>query len=997
MGSYTLGLDIGSNSIGWALMDTGERPAIVDMGVRVFPEGVDKDTKGLEKSKNATRREARGARRTHQRRNLRKQQLLSELRSNGLLPNDDSQLISLFHTNPYELRKKGLDKKLEPYEFGRVLYHLSQRRGFKSNRKSGKAKEDGVVIKGANALQMEMDNKKCRTIGEYFAGLDPDQQRIRERYTFRSMYEREFDLLWTKQAWFYPNVLTDELCKKIRDEIIFFQRPLKPTDELIGECELEPGEKRCPRGDWYARQFRILQDVNNLIIQNPDGTEQKLTADQRKILLDELGQKEKLTFDKIREKLGLIETQKFNAEYKIGRSGKTVESLKGDNFSWSMRSKNIFGSKKWDAMDEQEKIKLNEWLVEFEDDQLREKLRSEYEFDDKQIESALKISLPQGYMSFSRKAIIKLLEFMEQGAITSEAIAVAYRDRETTGGKNENLNKLPMPEDLRNPIVNKALFEVRKVVNAIVREHGKPAKIKIEMARDVQGNRRQREELHWKILENEKRNEDARKRLREDIGINNPTRDDVIKYNLWVECGKRCPYTGRQISQEALFGSNPEFQVEHILPYDRSLDDSFMNKTLCEVHENIHVKKNQIPYEAYSHYSEKYEQIKQNIKVLPWPKRQKFLQKEINLDTHISRELNDTRYICREAVEYLKQLGVNVRGTRGKITAELRHQWGLDGIFTELGVRRDDDHRRHSVDAVVVGVTENEHLRKLARSKYSVTGQTFDHPWPKFREEVREKVKSINVSHRVQRKVSGKLHEETNYGPTGRKDEKGQDIYVYRKPLDSLTIPMVKDIVDPVVREIVKGRLIEKGIDLSKGDKIPKDVWKKEPLYMRTTKSNKKVLIKSVRIQNVKTNVIPLKNNSGEVYRVVEPGSNHHIEIFEFTDKKGNVKRDGKVVTMFDAVQRSQKGQPVVCKDYGDGKKFVCSLAINEMFMLELDGGAKELYRVQKISSNKQIFFRPHTFGGDLQKHKGISRYPNSLEGYKVTVDPLGRVWWAND
>ncbi|MGD0014632.1 MAG: type II CRISPR RNA-guided endonuclease Cas9, partial [Bryobacteraceae bacterium] len=134
----------------------------------------------------------------------------------------------------------------------------------------------------------------------------------------------------------------------------------------------------------------------------------------------------------------------------------------------------------------------------------------------------------------------------------------------------------------------KALFEVRKVVNAIVREYGKPGKIKIEMARDVHGSSRQREELHWKILENEKRNKEVRKRLIEDIKIAKPTRDDVIKYKLWEECGKTCPYTGKHISQTALFGENPEFQIEHILPYDRSLDDSFMNKTLCEVREYSH-------------------------------------------------------------------------------------------------------------------------------------------------------------------------------------------------------------------------------------------------------------------------------------------------------------------------------------------------------------------------------------------------------------------------
>jgi len=990
MSSYTLGLDIGSNSIGWALLDRDKKPSIIDMGVRVFPEGVDRDTKGLEKSKNATRREARGVRRIHQRRNLRKELLLSTLQTAGLLPKNESDLRSLFHTGPYQLRKKGLDDKLESYEFGRVLYHLSQRRGFKSNRKSGKAKEDSVVIKGANTLQAEIDNKKYRTIGEYFAGLNPKEKRIRGRYTFRSMYEKEFDLLWAKQLEFYPQVLTEDLRKKVRDVIIFFQRPLKPTDELIGDCELEPGEKRCPRGDWHARQFRILQDVNNLIIQNPDGMEQKLTADQRKILLDELGQKEKLPFDKIREKLGLIETQKFNAEYRVSKKGKRVESLKGDNFSWAMRSKNIFGPKVWDEMDEAEKIKLNEWLVEFEDDQLKEKLQSEYGFDDKKIEAVLKISLPQGYMSFSRKAIQKLIPYMKQGMLTPEALDAAYPDRNKKEGVEEK-EKLDLPEDLRNPIVNKALFEVRKIVNTIVREYGKPARIKIEMARDVQGSRRQREELHWKQRENEERNEDARKRLKEDIGISNPTRDDVIKYNLWVECGKRCPYTGKQISQETSFGQNPEFQVEHILPYDRSLDDSYMNKTLCEVHENIHVKKNQTPYEAYSHDPEKYEQIKQNTKVLPWPKRQKFLQKEIDLDQHIARELNDTRYICKEVVKYLKKLGVYVSGTRGKITGELRHQWGLDGIFEELGTRRDDDHRRHAVDAVVVGVTENEHLRKLARSKYSVTGERFDPPWSVFREEVREKVKHINVSHRVQRKVSGKLHEETNYGAT---DKKG--LYVFRKELKELTLPMVDKIVDTVVREIVKGRLTEKSIDLTGSGKPPKEVWN-EPLYMKCKREDKKVPIKKVRVYNLAKSVIAMKDRSGHIYRYVEPGSNHHIEIFEYIDKKGKAKRDGKVVTMFEAVQRSQKGESVVQKEHGPGNKFICSLAINEMLMLDLEDGSKQPYRVEKISQNKQIFFQPHTYGGELKDHPPISKMPNQLKGYKVTVDPLGRIRWAND
>ena len=1006
MNSYKLGLDIGSRSIGWALLETGMKPSIVDIGVRVFPEGVDRDTTGLEKSKNATRREARGARRVHQRRNLRRDQLVKTLKSAGLLPEDKEQLSELFKKEPYQLRAMGLDEKLDLYEFGRALFHINQRRGFKSNRKTGKVNENNKVAEEADELQKKIREASCRTLGDYFANVNPEENRIREQYTFRSMYEDEFDKLWTKQCGFYPEVLTEDLRKKIRDEIMFFQRPLKPTDDLIGLCELEPEEKCCPRGDWYARRFRMLQDVNNLRVCNPDGSMASLTPEQRRVLLEELNKKKEMKFTAIRNKLGLLETQEFNAEYKVNEKGKKNENLKGDAFSAAMRNNNIFGPKVCDTMYEAEKIKLNDWLVELEDDELTEKLACEYGLDEDQIENVRKISLPQRYMSFSRKAIQKLLPLMEKGKRTDEALDEVYPNRNKTGAIDEK-NKLDLPGDLRNPIVNKALFEIRKIVNAIIREYGKPTKIALEMAREVRGNAKERRELHFKMLENENRNKETRKRLTEDLKIRNPSRDDIIKYNLWEECGHSCPYTGKHISQTAIFGENPEFQVEHILPYNRSLDDSYMNKTLCDVHENAHVKGDKTPYEAYSQDEEKYEQIKQRIKALPWPKRRRFLQKEISLDKCIERELNDTRYICKEVVKYLKQIGINVRGTKGRITAELRHQWGLNSIL-DLAIKdmkNRDDHRHHAIDAAVVSVTDNKHLHKLAQSKYSTTGHSFTQPWPNFREELAEKVKHINVSHRVTRKVSGALHEETAYGPTGKIDEKGQEYYVFRKKLEDITPAMIKKekIVDTVVQQIIKDRLTEYGIDPEKAKKLPKEVWN-EPLYMKTKKSKKKVPIKKVRIQDVFNNMILLKDKSGKPYRAVATGNNHHIEIFEYKDKKEQTKRDGKVITMFKAVQRSQRGESVVCRDYKNGKNFVCSLAQNELFMIYLNDDSTELHRVQKITqsgNNITITLRPHTYAGkvsDFDKPPLVQRRtPNTLKGHKVTVDMLGRVHLAND
>ena len=989
MNSYTLGLDIGSNSIGWALVKSGKDPSIIDIGVRVFPEGVDRDTKGLEKSKNATRREARGARRVHERRRGRRKELVRTLRTAGLLPKDETEFVKLLkQSDPYHLRTRGLDERLEPHEFGRVLYHLNQRRGFKSNRKSGKKDEEGQIAKGAGELQGRIDQSGCRTLGKYLAGAMRDGKRIRDHYTFRSMYEQEFDLLWSKQAQFHGNILTDTLRSSVREEIIFYQRPLKPTDDLIGDCELEPSEKRCPRGDWYARRFRLLQDVNNLRICNADGSVKCLEPGQREVLLDELSKKKEVRFTAIRKKLGLLETQEFNAEYEVNEKGKKNEKLVGDVFNWSMRSKKIFGVKAWDAMEEAEKIKLNEWLVDLEDDELRDKLAVEYGLDAEQISSVLSISLPRRYMSFSRKAIRRLLPTMEHGMRTDEALEGVYPDR-NMGNAVEEVDKLPLPEDLRNPIVNRALFEVRKVVNAIVREHGRPGKIKIEMARDVRGGSRERRDLHFKMLDNKKRNQEVRNRLVQDMNISNPSRDNVIKYKLWEECGQVCPYTGRHISQTALFGLNPQFQIEHILPYSRSLDDSFMNKTLCCVKEN-RLKGNQTPHEYYSGNTEIFEPLKQRVNrtAMPYWKKKKFWQKEIDTDTIISRELNDTRYICREVVKYLRQICKDVRGTRGKTTHELAYQWGF--------VKDRDDHRHHAIDAAVVAVTKPAHLRQLGESKYSKEGIAFAPPWPHFREELAEKVKHINVSHRATRKVSGALHEETAYGPTGQKDEKGQDIFVYRKKLEDLTIAMMEKIVDPIVREVVKSRLAEKGVDLSKSGKPPKDVWV-EPLYMRTTHSQKKVAIKKVRITSVLGNPEPIRDREGNAYRYVKPGNNHHAEIWEYItgDRKGE--RKAETVSMFEAIRRTRSGKPVVNRNHGPETKFVCSLAINDMVMMLNRNGEMDLYRVQKMNVNGQMYFRHHTAAVIDNEYTLIRKQAHLFDGKKVTVEVSGRISPAND
>lgn len=989
MSKVTLGLDIGSNSIGWALLKLDSPPTIIDVGVRVFQEGVNRE-KGTEISKNETRRIARGTRRNRFRRTYRKNKLLRLLKRHGLLP--DVTNSHFFLLDPYQLRAAGLDNKLELHEFGRVLYHMIQRRGFLSNRKSGNAKEKGVVIKSANELQQKMDVMGARTLGEYFSKIKPTQERIRGHYTFRSMYQKEFDLLWEKQSSFYPEILTPQLRQAIADETIFYQRPLKPTKDLIRDCPLEPGQKACPKGDWYARRFRILQDVNNLFIYEPNGQERHLTEQERGIVLNELFSHKEVTFDSLRKKLGLLESQTFNFEERS--LDKKTPTLQGDFFAAAMSK--ILGKKVWQALDTDTQIEINDVLMDdtlLDEDVVRH-LKQQHGFTDEQAQSALDIGFPRGYMRYSRLAIQKLLPHMERGLRTDEAVKAIYDRVENI----ERVDFLPLPDDLRNPIVNKALIETRKVINAIIRTYGKPDKIVVEMARDVKGSAKEREELRFKINRNEQENKQAKHEL-EKMGIRNPTRDDILKYKLWQECARVCPYTGRSISQQALFGEHPEFQIEHIIPYSRCLDDSYMNKTLCYVDENRR-KGDQTPYEFYRD-TEQYEHILQRIRNLPRPKQEKFKLNVVSLDGFINHQLNDTRYITREILKYLKLLGCTVTGTRGKVTSELRHQWGLNTILASdlPGVKNREDHRHHAIDAVVTALTSPKHLRELAATKYASHHHGFPPPWEGFRDDVARTINKINVSHRVTRKVSGPLHEETSYGPTGLKDQKDQDIFVYRKPLEALTCPMIEKIVDPVVKEIVKARLREFGIDPEKHKKIPGKVWA-SPLYMKSTKGVK-VPIKKVRIREVFNKMIPIRDETGKPYRYVASGKNHHIEIFEYTDAQGRLKREGKVISLFDAVHRSRRGEPVVCRDYGDGKRFVCSLSINEMFMLEVEKGQYILHRVQKLDQNGRIVLRPATYAAkldDKDKPPYIQRKtPNTLKGYKVTVDPIGRIFPAKD
>jgi len=536
MPNRVLGLDLGPNSIGWALVeDDPENPAesgLIDLGVRVFPEGVDAFDTSKEVSRNEDRRIARGMRRQILRRSRRQRYLRYALIEAGLWPDDAVVEAELYGVDPYDLRSRALREKLESHEIGRILLHLNQRRGFLSNRKKdlGDSEVKGM-LEEINLNEQERVEGGFETIGEWLADKQvkqdhtdrKDGDHVRKRHLVRQQYEDECEAIWSAQAKHYPDLFTDKLkygnagkqsypCKPRRRSpgespleafglhgLLFFQRPMYWPRSVVGLCELEPKQRRCQRADRRAQRSRLLQEVNNLEYIDPDThTEHKLAPDQRQLLLDKLNRTKEMTFDQIRKALGFLESVKFNLE----RGSRS--KIKGVPVDAMLAATKVLG-KKWYDREEEQKDKIVAVLLDNErdDDAVLERAVREWGMSPKQADAMLGVDFPAGYGNLSLMALERLLPHLEQGLVymaedeTNSALhAAGYLRRDQL--KRQISDKLPDPRQIRdcpigdipNPVVKRTLTEVRRVVNAIIREHGLPDAVHIEMARDVQQGRK---------------------------------------------------------------------------------------------------------------------------------------------------------------------------------------------------------------------------------------------------------------------------------------------------------------------------------------------------------------------------------------------------------------------------------------------------------------------------------------------------------------------------
>ena len=791
---YRLALDLGSTSLGWAMvrLDAENNPcAVIKAGVRIFSDGRNpKDGSSLA----VTRREARAMRRRRDRLLKRKARMTDTLVRYGFFPKDEAERKALVTLNPYTLRAKGLDEALSPAEFARALFHINQRRGFKSNRKTDKKDNDSGALKVAiSKLRETMRTENCRTVGEWLHKRDAGGETVRARYRQtkvtkddgktridksydlyidRAMIEGEFDALWAKQAQLNPALFTNNARDDLKD-VLLHQRPLKPVKP--GRCTLLPEEERAPLALPSTQRFRIYQEVNNLRILREGLKEEPLTLQQRDNLIVALEANNKRTFTQFKKLLGIGGAAQFNFE------DPKRQELKGNTTSAILSRAEHFGDT-WFDFDEAKQDTIVLQLVKEENEAtLVRWLQAETGVDERRAEAIANAGLPEGYGSLSALALARILPELRRDVVTYDKAVLAagfnhhsrledYADvpgrsfdtgieriNPSTGEiqKLHVFNALPYygeflqrhvgfgsgkPEDsdekrygkIANPTVHIGLNQVRLVVNALIKRYGHPSEVIVELARDLKQSKEQRDEESKHQADNQRRNA----RMRADIaGVLNISPErvraaDIQKMILWEELSfdpadRRCPYSGVQISAAMLLSEQVE--IEHILPFSETLDDSLNNKTVAMRQAN-RIKGNRTPAAARADFAAQgwaYEAMVQRAELMPKHKRYRFgdeaIQQWLKDDKgFLARALNDTRHLSKVAREYLSLIcPQNTRVIPGRMTAMLRAKFGLNNVLGLHGEKNRNDHRHHAVDACVIAVTDQGLLQRFAQASAS--------------------------------------------------------------------------------------------------------------------------------------------------------------------------------------------------------------------------------------------------------------------------------------
>lgn len=1058
--NYILGLDIGIASVGWAMVEVDEEEnpiRLIDLGVRVFERAeVPKTGDSLAMA----RRLARSVRRLTRRRAHRLLRARRILKREGVLQDadfDENGLVKSLPNTPWQLRAAALDRKLTRLEWSAVLLHLVKHRGYLSQRKNeGETadKELGALLKGVADNAHALQTGDFRTPAELALNkFEKESGHIRNQrgnysHTFsRKDLQAELNLLFEKQKEFGNPHVSGGLKEGI-ETLLMTQRPALSGDavqKMLGHCTFEPAEPKAAKNTYTAERFIWLTKLNNLRILE-QGSERPLTDTERATLMDEPYRKSKLTYAQARKLLGLEDTAFFKGlRYgKDNAEASTLMEMKAYHAISRALEKEGLKDKKSPlnlSPELQDEIGTAFSLFKTDEDitgRLKDRVQPEI------LEALLKHISFDKFVQISLKALRRIVPLMEQGKRYDEACAEIYGDHYCKKNAEEKIYLPPIPADeIRNPIVLRALSQARKVINAVVRRYGSPARIHIETAREVGKSFKDRKEIEKRQEENRKDREKAAAKFREYFPnfVGEPKSKDILKLRLYEQQHGKCLYSGKEINLGRL-NEKGYVEIDHALPFSRTWDDSFNNKVLVLGSENQN-KGNQTPYEYFNgkDNSREWQEFKARVETSRFPrsKKQRILLQKFDEEGFKERNLNDTRYVnrflCQFVADHMLLTGKRKRrvfASNGQITNLLRGFWGLRKV-------RAENDRHHALDAVVVAcstVAMQQKITRFVRYKEmnAFDGKTIDketgevlhqkthfpQPWEFFAQEVmirvfgkpdgkpefeeadtpeklrtllaeklssrpeavHEYVTPLFVSRAPNRKMNGQGHMET-VKSAKRLDE---GISVLRVPLTQLKLKDLEKMVnrerEPKLYEALKARLEAHKDDPAKAFA--------EPFYKYDKAGNRTQQVKAVRVEQVQKTGVWVRNHNGiadnaTMVRVdvfEKAGKYYLVPIYSWQVAKG-ILPDRAVVAYAD-----EEGWTVIDESF----RFKFVLYSNDLIKVQLKKDSFLGYFSGLDRATGAISLREH----DLEKSKGKDGMhrigvKTALSFQKYQIDEMGK------
>lgn len=757
---YIIGLDIGIGSVGWAVVrNDDDCKRLEDFGARIFESGeIIESNKNIRKSQR--RRKYRGMRRRIRRRNHRKERLKNYLENIKFVNRAElSEFFAKNNHDIIDIRVRALDEKVTPVELTAALLHIAKRRGYKAfyelsdennNAKDKKAKEEEEkdIYKALTNTADVIKNGGYRSIAEaIMKDSEHFSDKISGRYKYRNikekdekgkkksdgkisendilfpteMFEDEVRKILSKQKEFYSQ-LTDESIDKIFD-IIFSRRdfedgpgntddenrPYKGFVDSIGNCPYYKNEKRGHRytviGDLFALANKLSQYK---YVEKNTGEVVKLPRDLMRNIVNQSLQSGSITKTKINELAKELNIVILNT--KTAKNENIADCIK-----YLKAVKPIFESYgfDWDKLISEEYTDQNSLLNRVGDTisfNITPKRRidalnkiDELKGKDELIKKLSKQNF-SGTAKVSDKYMIDAINAFFDGTLVGEFQANVQQDEFSVSIKTEKLLKLKPfdnnSEYAQNPVVFRAINETRKVVNAIVQKYGAPNAMNIEIASELNKSFDTRQKISTQQNKNEKERKNAIKQISLITGLDErEIRSQYIERYLLGELqGWRCMYSNEEITnkKEAILNKGKQYEIDHIVPFSRILDDTLNNKALVLAREN-QKKGARTPLMYLS--AEKEKEFKQRVnklfkgnKITEKKYRCFMLESLVGEDAEKilgdwkTRNLNDTRYIAKFLVKYFndnlyfaREKGDDKRpvvyAVKGAITSSLRRQW----------------------------------------------------------------------------------------------------------------------------------------------------------------------------------------------------------------------------------------------------------------------------------------------------------------------------------